>query len=91
MTAKEARELSRKPGCTYNMESVYSWIDFNIKQEAENGKSSCYVTVDGCDESWETVYYKREEIKEHYTELGFDVECLGYDRCITADKFIIKW
>ena len=88
ITAEEARKLSSAKNM---MDDVYSYIDSCIEQAANNGESEVSVSVDGCDESWETVFKKRELIEKHYRALGFSVECHGYSRATTSDEFTIKW
>lgn len=97
MTAEEARkktEEALKNEMDFNHENfytIYNNIDFLIEDAAENGKCSVVAYVDGCDESWECVYYKRDKIMKHYEELGYKIENKGYDRYMTADEFIISW
>ena len=88
ITAEEARKLSSTKTM---MDDIYSYIDSCIEQAANNGENEVSVSIDGCDESWETVLKKRELIEEHYRALGFLVEGHGYSRATTSDEFTIKW
>lgn len=97
LTAEEARQKTidvRESSISeyhVDFDDIYNWIDFQIEEAANEGKNSVYVTVDGCDESWNCVYYKRDEIIKHYTDLGYRVTNHGYERCITSDCFTINW
>lgn len=98
MTAEEARKrteeflLKKEDSLAgVDLDAIYLMIDMRIEDAAGKGENSIDANVDGCDETWETVLRKREEILRHYTNLGYDIENHGYDRCITADNFRIQW
>lgn len=97
MTASEARAMTNSAVLAginkfdINFDMIYYYIDLNIEEAVGRGQRYSYATVDGCDESWDCVFYKRDRISKHYEDLGYKVTCTGYDRCISADTFVIEW
>lgn len=92
MTAEEAREISNNSIVSdVEAEAIYRSIDYDIREAAENGETICYPKVYGCDKPWEVIYRERELVKEHFTDLGFEVESLGYNRSCMWDEYEIRW
>lgn len=97
MTAEEARKKTDKALETginsdhINFVAIYEYIDSLIEEAAENGKSNVVAYVDGSDETYAGVVYKRGKIMSHYDELGYVIEPKGYSKCLESDEFVIKW
>lgn len=95
MTAEEARNLTVKhleeESINYDMESIYSSIDYDIKTAVERGNYECVSSVIGKDKPWAQIYKERKMIENHYKSLGYAVECIGYNKFCMWDSYRISW